>query len=108
MPNIGEVMYVRTSEEPVCVLGTRKIRPEELGKKFPETYNGTGDVIVVRRPVMTDATGITYQLWDFLSEELETEDEQSKRLFNKIMSRQKLTSQEMGLDLPFNKPVKPS
>lgn len=104
MPTVGEVMYVRTSEEPVCVLGIRKIRPEELGKKFPEIYEGSGDVITVRRPVQTEANGITYQLYDFLSEELETSEEQSHRLYAKILERQKLAMSEMSAPQPFVKP----
>lgn len=94
MFNIGDVAYVRTSEEPVLVLGTRKIRPEEVGKKFPEIYDGPDEVVTVRRPVMTDANGISYQLWDFLGVELETHAQQSQRLYDKILERQKLAMAE--------------
>jgi hypothetical protein len=109
--NVGEVVYVKSSEEPVIVLNVRKLRNEELGKKFPAEYNGPDTVVTVRRPQMTESQGITYQIYDFLQVELETSAEQSNRLYAKIIERQKLAMSEVNADGPFGSPskiVKPS
>lgn len=89
----GTVLYVKTSEEPVLFFASRPINEADRGK-FPE-YSGTGEVVIVRRPVMTETSGISYKFYDFLAEELESDDEQTKRLFGRIMSRQKLAMGDM-------------
>lgn len=103
MPQIGEVLYVKTSEEPVLVLGTRKVHDSEIGKKFPEIYHGSGEVVTVRRPIQT-SEGLTYMLYDFLAEELETETQQNQRLYSKLVERQKLAQAEFGMPTIVSKP----
>lgn len=104
---IGEVVYVKTSEEPVLVVGTRKLETRELGGTFPEVYSGSGEVVVVRRPQMTEATGIKYVFFDFLKEELESSEEQTQRLYAKILERQKIAMADASME-PLNRLVKPS
>lgn len=87
----------------MLVVGTRQLAQGELGKTFPDVYKGAGEVVVVRRPIMTDATGIQYKFFDFLSEELETSEQQSQRLYQKIIERQKLAMAEIPQP-QFSKP----
>jgi hypothetical protein len=100
---IGDVVFVKTSDEPVLVLGHRKVLDSELGKKFPEVCAGA-NVIIARRPTQTEAAGLGYQLFDFLEVELETRSDHSQRIYDGILERQKLAM----ADLPQNQFSKPS
>lgn len=104
---LGDVVFVKTSEEPVTVIGTRKMQPEEVGKKFPESYHGSGDVVIVRRPVMLPDEGMQYKFFDFLAEELETSEQQANRMYANIINRQKLAMNDMPME-SLSKLIKPS
>jgi hypothetical protein len=93
---MGDVVYVKSTEEPVTVFLTRPARSEEFdGKKFPQEIEGPYDVVVVRRPVMREGE-IRYAFFDFLAPELESEPEQTQRLYTKIKSRQEIAMQDFG------------
>lgn len=78
----GEVLYVRTTEEPVCVIAERELSSSD--KRFPLEYNGTGTLVVARRPVISDGGVQRYEFFDFLEEELETGFEQTARRINRV------------------------
>jgi hypothetical protein len=93
---IGDVVYVKSTEEPVVVMQTRQADAAEFdGKKFPVGYSGNQEVVVVRRPVMSEG-GIRYAFFDFLKVELESSDEQTQRLYQKIKSRTELAQADFG------------
>lgn len=94
---VGDQAFVVSTEEPTTVLGVREIREEERGKKFPAHYDGSGVVVTVRRPVMSEVNGIRYELWDFLAEEVESSTEQTARLYARIKERQKIAMSDMDL-----------
>jgi hypothetical protein len=65
---VGKVVFVKTTQEPVFVVSVRDT-PDEA---FPKTVH-------VRRPVMTD-DGIQHQFGDFFLEELESPEQQRDRM----------------------------
>jgi len=84
----GDLLYVKSTDEPVVVIGSRKL--SEVDKVFPQdVYNGSGVVVVVRRPIVSES-GVQYKFFDFLAEELESYTDQGKRLYNRIKERQSL------------------
>lgn len=85
MPQIGEILYVKSTEEPVLFHSARK--PRWYDVFLPKT----SAIYRVRRPLVNPHGGVTYKITTFLAEELETESEQSTRLFNKFKQRQALT-----------------
>lgn len=84
MPKIGEVLYVKSTEEPVAFIASRK---------SPWYHYGTV-LYLVRRPVVSDTRGIKYVMAEFLAEELETAEEQTHRLMGRMKSRQALAMGE--------------
>lgn len=95
--NPGDVVYVKSTEEPVTVMAIRPAVEDEFdGQKFPRGFTGDKEVIVVRRPVMTEAQGIRYAFFDFLACELESQGEQNARLFSRLMARKELAEAELG------------
>ena len=90
----GTIMYVKTTDEPVLVVGSRPLNPKE--NVFPtDVYSGSGTVVVVRRPIQTE-NGITYKFFDFLAEELQTLEEMDQRRLDHI---KKAHGQAMGFGL---------
>lgn len=90
MPVIGEVLYVKSTEEPVLFHSARKRAWYDIF--LPET---TG-IYRVRRPLVNPHGGVTYKISTFLAEELETESEQANRLFTKFKQRQALSMSDEG------------
>jgi hypothetical protein len=64
----GQVMYLKTTGEPVFVL--EHVNREVNDKAVP------GDWVSVRRPVQTENSGIRHQVEKFRVDELETKEEQ--------------------------------
>lgn len=106
MPISGEILYVKSTEEPVTFLRARKVHfYDSLGLQL----NGaSGQVYIVRRPIVSDIKGISYKFAHFLAEELETSEEQTARLFAKVKSRQAIAMGEyqepMEMPFPTKKP----
>ena len=94
VPN--EVLFVRTTEEPVQVIATRQMHEDELGKIFPAHYKGPGKLVTVRRPIVSDANGISYKFFDFLAEELQTAEERAQTQLKDLKLRQALAMGEIG------------
>lgn len=67
-PKVGDVMYVKTTEEPTLYVASRKLAPGD--KRYPMEYAGSGEVYIVRRPIIQDGGVANYVFFDFLSEEL--------------------------------------
>lgn len=105
MPTSGDILYVKSTEEPVTFLRARNVHfYDSLGLQL----NGSSKIYIVRRPVVSDIWGISYKFARFLAEELETPEEQTSRLFAKVKARQQLAMgefQEDGLpQFPSKKP----
>lgn len=103
----GDVVYVKSTEEPVTVIGTRPIKDDERSK-YPD-YPEVQTVVTVRRPVMKESTGISYAFFEFLDVELESGSDQTNRLFAKMKERQELIQDEMlgGEPIAAVKQLKP-
>ena len=97
MPSIGEILYIKSTEEPSMYHSERRRRWYEFW--LPKATVG---LYTVRRPLVNPHGGVTYKITTFLAEELETESEQSTRLFNKYKSRQALS---MAADGPEGGPL---
>lgn len=95
MPKIGDVMFVRSTEEPTVFIAER---PQDKDDNFP-LHEGSGRVYVVRRPSGAPQSGIqTYKFFDFLAEELETQKESHERNIKSLKMRQELLLAEMSGD----------
>jgi hypothetical protein len=94
----GEVLYVRTTEEPVCALAERRLSAGD--KRFPAEYEGEGLIIVVRRPIIAEGGVSNYVFYDFLSEELATGMEMTAMRIQRLREGQELYRDEMGPDGP--------
>lgn len=92
----GDVLYVRTTEEPVCVLAERQLSPGD--KRFPAEYEGTGNIVVVRRPIIVDGGVANYVFYDFLEEELSTGMELTAMRIQRLREGQELYREETNLD----------
>jgi hypothetical protein len=88
---IGEVLFVKSTEEPTMVHSLRARRWYEIW--LPKA---TAGVYTVRRPLVNPHGGVTYKITQFLVEELETESEQSARLFQRFKQRQAMSMSEEG------------
>lgn len=92
----GQVLYVKSTEEPVTVVGTRAVSEDDFAThKFPREYQGSGVIIIARRPVISEANGVRYAFFDFLEEELETDQGSSQRLYDRIKFREALAMKEL-------------
>jgi len=91
MPIIGEVLYVKSTEEPVLFHSSRKRAWYDFA-----VPSGTAALYTVRRPLVNPHGGVSYVVSTFLAEELETDSEQSARLYSKFKQRQSLTMSEDG------------
>jgi hypothetical protein len=89
----GEVLYVRTTEEPVSVLAERRLTPGD--KRFPAEYEGSGTIIVVRRPIIADGGVSNYVFYDFLEEELASGMELTAMRIQRLREGQELYREEM-------------
>lgn len=89
----GEVLYVKTTEEPVCVLAERKLSPGD--KRFPAEYAGEGIVIVARRPIIADGGVQNYVFYDFLADELATDYEMTAMRIQRLKAGQELYREEL-------------
>lgn len=71
----GNVVYVKTTEEPNLILKTEQQAP---------AYEGfSGEVVYVRRPLVTDQ-GIKHINDVFFAEELETPEDKHFRVYNDL------------------------
>lgn len=87
MPELGQILYVKTTEEPTSFQGERKAKWYEPYPKGTVLYR-------VRRPQVVNGGAITYKFAVFTSLELETEAEQTQRLYQKFKQRQMLASED--------------
>lgn len=95
MPKLGDVLYVRSVEEPVTFIKEREVIPSD---NFPD---GVQDhVYIVRRAQMSPENGVVvgYRFFDFLASELETAQEQSQRIFSRMKERQELAMSGLESD----------
>lgn len=104
MPEIGDILYVKTTEEPVVFHSERKLR------WYEKLYlPATRAIYQVRRPIAHPSRGLRYVLHTFLAEELETASEQSARIFGIHKTRQTLASAADGPeDGPLSLKIKSS
>jgi hypothetical protein len=104
----GEVVYVKTTEEPSLVFGVRPFEDKDRGN-FPD-FVEIKELVVVRRPIVTENGSIHYKIFDFAPFELETALEHSKRLYNNLKERQALAmgDDEGPLSFLSNTSKKPS
>lgn len=72
-PKVGEVLYMKTTEEPLLFVASRKLSPGD--KRFPAEYEGSGEVYIVRRPIIQDGGVASYVFFDVLAEECATDSE---------------------------------
>jgi hypothetical protein len=100
LPKIGDVLYVKTTDEPVLVVATRQMN-ESDSKRFPAN-EGCGTIIIVRRPVSTDSQGIRYQFYDFLAEELQTADERAQAYYENLKKRRDMVLQDAEISGPLS------
>jgi hypothetical protein len=84
----GEVAYVKSTEEPLVVFGVRPFEDKDRGN-FPD-FLEIKELVVVRRPIVTENGAVHYKLFDFAPFEIETALEHSKRLYNNLKERQAL------------------
>ena len=91
MPDIGEILYIKSTEEPLLFHSERPKRWYEFW--LPQ---GAKTLYTVRRPLVNPRGGVSYKISTFLAEELETESEQSARLFNKFKRQQALSMADAG------------
>lgn len=94
----GEVLYVKTTEEPVCVLAERRLSAGD--KRFPMEYEGEGLIVVVRRPIIASGGVSNYVFYDFLAEELATGMEMTAMRIQRMREGQELYRDEMGPEGP--------
>jgi hypothetical protein len=104
MPKIGDVLYVRTTSEPVLFVSER---PQDADDNFP-SHQGSHQVYIVRRPCPATAGIQTYKFFDFLQEELETAKESQAREVHSLKLRQDLLMAEMAGEAPMDLGQKPS
>lgn len=95
MPKYGDVLYVKTTEEPVLVVGTRTVGDSEVD--YPKLIDPDAEVVVVRRPIGSQENGIQYKFFDFLATELETYEEQAKRRYVRLMDNHKIAMAEENM-----------
>lgn len=90
----GDLLYVRTTEEPTTVIAIRKLNPGD--KRFPAEYSGSGIIVVVRRPIIRDGGVENYVFYDFLAEELATGMEMTAMRIQRIREGQESYREEFG------------
>lgn len=74
----GQVVYVKTTNEPVFVLELREVSEKWQNVVLDRAvFSGMG--AIVRIPLMLEATGIAHKVNTFLVEELETEDDRERK-----------------------------
>jgi hypothetical protein len=78
---VGEVLYVKSTEEPITPVATRKVNFGD--KRFPSECEGM-DIVVARRPVIADGGVQRYEFYDFLACEVETGFEQTARRITRL------------------------
>lgn len=92
-PKVGDVLYVKTTEEPTLYVASRKLSPGD--KRYPVEYAGSGEVYIVRRPIIVDGGVANYVFFDFLSEELATGFEMTAMRIQRLKEGQELYREEM-------------
>lgn len=87
---VGQLAYVKTTEEPVFVMKIESIPPDTPEEKY--IYDRSRDIdysrfsnttVMVRRPKLTDQ-GIVHIFEQFLIEELESRQDKEQRVFNEM------------------------
>jgi hypothetical protein len=91
---IGEVVYVRTTEEPCLAVAERKLSIGDT--RFPKEYAGSGLIIVVQRPIIADGGVARYEFYDFLEEALATSAELTAMRIQRLRDGQELYREEIG------------
>ena len=94
----GEVLYVKSTEEPVIVIAERKLASGD--KRFPMEYEGSGLVVVVQRPIIADGGVARYEFYDFLDEALATGMEMTAMRIQRLRDGQELYREELGPEGP--------
>lgn len=91
MPKLGDVLIVKSVEEPVTFITERKMTDEDR-KRIPVGTQCEGTIYVVRRAVFSPTQGIAlgYKYFDFLKEELETSSDNAKRQLARLKERSEL------------------
>lgn len=79
----GTIAFVKTTEEPVFVLGVSK-----NAGQLDSVPDLSDDVVRVRRPLAT-TEGLKYQYYDFYAEELESAEDKHQRYYNEMSGRVK-------------------
>ena len=94
----GEVLYVKSTEEPTIVIAERKLTPGD--KRFPAEYEGSGLIVVVQRPIIADGGVSNYVYYDFLDECLATGMEMTALRIQRLREGQELYREEMSPEGP--------
>lgn len=77
---VGDVVYVRTTDEPVFVVSI-DTDAELPGQVDTQKFSGT--IVTARRPVLTEQ-GIRHDFDQFLIEELESRSDKEQRVFSEM------------------------
>lgn len=97
-PKVGDILFVKTTEEPTLYVASRRLSPGD--KRYPAEYAGSGEVFVVRRPIIQDGGVSNYVFFDFLAEELASGLEMTAMRIQRLREGQELYREDQ-LDGPL-------